>query len=97
DLQSCYSSSGRHTSFSRDWSSDVCSSDLVPAILAGCKAYYGYPITPASEIAETAAKLFPLAGGTFLQAESEIGAINMTYGAASTDRKSVVEGKSVQL
>jgi|SRR5690554_1763717 len=57
------------------------------AILAGCKAYYGYPITPASEIAETAAKLFPLAGGTFLQAESEIGAINMTYGAASTGQR----------
>jgi len=53
------------------------------AILAGCRAYYGYPITPASEIAEGAAFYFPLAGGTFLQAESEIGAINMVYGAAS--------------
>ncbi len=57
------------------------------AILAGCKAYYGYPITPASEIAEAAAKFFPLVGGTFLQAESEIGAINMTYGAASTGQR----------
>jgi pyruvate/2-oxoacid:ferredoxin oxidoreductase alpha subunit len=57
------------------------------AILAGCKAYYGYPITPASEIAEAAAKYFPLVGGTFLQAESEIGAINMTYGAASTGQR----------
>jgi pyruvate/2-oxoacid:ferredoxin oxidoreductase alpha subunit len=57
------------------------------AILAGCKAYYGYPITPASEIAETAAKYFPLVGGTFLQAESEIGAINMCYGAASTGQR----------
>jgi 2-oxoisovalerate ferredoxin oxidoreductase alpha subunit len=57
------------------------------AILAGCRAYYGYPITPASEIAEAAAKYFPLVGGTFLQAESEVGAINMTYGAASSGQR----------
>jgi 2-oxoisovalerate ferredoxin oxidoreductase alpha subunit len=57
------------------------------AILAGCRAYYGYPITPASEIAETASKYFPLVGGTFIQAESEIGAINMSYGAASTGQR----------
>ncbi len=37
------------------------------AILAGCKAYYGYPITPASEIAETVSKYFPQVGATFLQ------------------------------
>jgi len=54
------------------------------AILAGCRAYYGYPITPASEIAEAAARFLPKVGGTFLQAESEIGAINMIYGAASS-------------
>src|SRR3974390_2077474 len=53
------------------------------AILAGCRAYYGYPITPASEIAEAAAKYMPLVGGVFLQAESEVGSINMLYGAAS--------------
>lgn len=53
------------------------------AILAGCRAYYGYPITPASEIAHAAAAYLPLAGGTFVQAESEIAAINMVYGAAS--------------
>jgi len=53
------------------------------AILAGCRAFYGYPITPASEIAEAAAKYMPLAGGTFLQAESETASINMLYGAAS--------------
>ena len=41
------------------------------AVVAGCRAYYGYPITPASEIAEYAALLFPEVGGTFLQAESE--------------------------
>jgi len=53
------------------------------AVLAGCRAYYGYPITPASEIAEYAALLLPEVGGTFLQAESEVAAINMVYGASS--------------
>jgi pyruvate/2-oxoacid:ferredoxin oxidoreductase alpha subunit len=53
------------------------------AILAGCRAFYGYPITPASEIAEAAAKYMPLVGGVFLQAESETASINMLYGAAS--------------
>lgn len=53
------------------------------AVLAGCSAYYGYPITPASEIAEAAALYLPQVGGTFLQAESEVSAINMVYGAAA--------------
>jgi pyruvate/2-oxoacid:ferredoxin oxidoreductase alpha subunit len=53
------------------------------AILAGCTAYYGYPITPASEIAEAAAFYLPQVGGTFLQAESEVAAINMVYGASA--------------
>ena len=53
------------------------------AIQAGCNAYYGYPITPASEIAEAAALYLPQVGGTFLQAESEVAAINMVYGAAA--------------
>src|ERR1700749_2056534 len=53
------------------------------AVLAGCRAYYGYPITPASEVAEAAAVYFPQVGGTFLQAESEIAVINMVYGAAA--------------
>jgi 2-oxoisovalerate ferredoxin oxidoreductase alpha subunit len=57
------------------------------AVLAGCKAYYGYPITPASEIAEAAAEYFPQVGGTFLQAESEVAAINMVYGAASAGQR----------
>ena len=54
------------------------------AILAGCRSYFGYPITPASEIAEAAALYMPQVGGTFLQAESEVAAINMVYGAAAT-------------
>lgn len=53
------------------------------AILAGCRAFYGYPITPASEITEAAATYMPAAGGVFLQAESEVAAINMLYGASS--------------
>jgi pyruvate/2-oxoacid:ferredoxin oxidoreductase alpha subunit len=59
------------------------------AILAGCRAYYGYPITPASEIAEAAAYYFPKVGGTFLQAESEVAAINMVFGAASTGTRAM--------
>ena len=54
------------------------------AILAGCRSFYGYPITPASEIAEAAALFIPQVGGTFLQAESEVAAINMVYGAAAS-------------
>ena len=54
------------------------------AIQAGCRAFYGYPITPASEIAEAAALYIPEVGGTFVQAESEVAAINMVYGAAAT-------------
>ncbi len=53
------------------------------AVLAGCRAFYGYPITPASEIAEAAALYLPRAGGVFVQAESEVAAINMLYGSAS--------------
>ena len=53
------------------------------AVLAGCRAYYGYPITPASEIAEAAALYLPQVGGVFLQAESEVAAMNMIYGSAS--------------
>jgi len=63
------------------------------AILAGCRAYYGYPITPASEIAEAAALYFPQIGGTFLQAESEVAAINMVYGAAAAGTR-VMSGSS---
>ena len=53
------------------------------AILAGCRAFYGYPITPASEIAEAAAEYMSRTGGVFLQAESEVAAINMLYGGAA--------------
>src|SRR5215470_2955439 len=57
------------------------------AVLAGCRHYYGYPITPASEVAEAAALYFPEAGGTFVQAESETASINMVYGAAAAGER----------
>jgi 2-oxoisovalerate ferredoxin oxidoreductase alpha subunit len=53
------------------------------AILAGCRLFFGYPITPASEIAEAASFYMSEVGGTFIQAESEVAAINMLYGAVS--------------
>jgi pyruvate/2-oxoacid:ferredoxin oxidoreductase alpha subunit len=53
------------------------------AVLAGCRAYYGYPITPASEIAEAAALYLPRVGGVFIQAESETASVNMLYGGAA--------------
>ncbi|MCF7800941.1 MAG: 3-methyl-2-oxobutanoate dehydrogenase subunit VorB [Candidatus Marinimicrobia bacterium] len=64
------------------------------AILAGCRGYFGYPITPASEIAQAAALYMPLVGGTFLQAESEIAAINMVYGASGTGQRVMTASSS---
>ena len=57
------------------------------AVLAGCRAFYGYPITPASEIAEYAALYLPQVGGTFVQAESEVASINMVFGGASAGQR----------
>ncbi len=59
------------------------------ALLAGCECFFGYPITPASEIAHTAAELFPKLNRTFLQAESEIAAINMVLGASASGRRTI--------
>jgi 2-oxoglutarate ferredoxin oxidoreductase subunit alpha len=53
------------------------------AIRAGAEAFFGYPITPQSELLEYMSRRMPELGRVFLQAESEIGAINMVYGAAS--------------
>ncbi len=53
------------------------------ALRAGCRHYFGYPITPQTEIAHYMAKRMPQVNGTFVQAESEVAAINMVYGAAS--------------
>ena len=61
----------------------------IGALYAGCEMYFGYPITPASEIAHSAAKLFPQQGKVFLQAECETGAINMIYGSAAAGKMSM--------
>ena len=53
------------------------------ALRAGCRHYFGYPITPQTEVAHYMAKKMEQIGGTFVQAESEVAAINMVYGAAS--------------
>ncbi len=59
------------------------------ALLAGCECFFGYPITPASEIAHAAAELFPKLNRCFLQAESEIAAINMVLGASAAGRRTL--------
>ena len=64
------------------------------AIIAGCRHYFGYPITPQTEIAAYMAKRMPKIGGTFLQAESEIAAINMVYGVASTGLRVMTSSSS---
>ncbi len=60
---------------------------IIGAMYAGCDCYFGYPITPASEVLHDASKYFPKAGRKFVQAESEEAAINMVYGAASTGHR----------
>ena len=60
---------------------------IVGAIYAGCDCFFGYPITPASEILHEASKYFPMVGRNFVQAESEEAAINMVYGGASTGHR----------
>ncbi|MDO4551122.1 MAG: 3-methyl-2-oxobutanoate dehydrogenase subunit VorB [Planctomycetia bacterium] len=57
---------------------------VIGALVAGCDAFFGYPITPASEIAHKAAEYFLKLGKIFIQAECEVGAINMVYGASSS-------------
>ncbi len=64
------------------------------AIKAGCRHYFGYPITPQTEIAAYMAKRMPKIGGTFLQAESEISAINMVYGVAGAGYRVMTSSSS---
>ena len=59
---------------------------VMGALYAGCDLYFGYPITPASEIAHGAAKWFPMLGRTFVQAECETASVNMMFGAAAAGR-----------
>ena len=64
------------------------------AIRAGCMHYFGYPITPQTEIAAYMAKRMPKVGGVFLQAESEIAAINMVLGVAATGKRVMTSSSS---
>ena len=64
------------------------------AIAAGCLHYFGYPITPQTEISEYMAKRMPKVGGLCLQAESEIAAINMLYGASSAGTRAMTSSSS---
>ena len=64
------------------------------AIQAGCHHFFGYPITPQTELAAYMAKRMPKIGGTFLQAESEISAINMIYGAAAAGVRAMTSSSS---
>ncbi len=64
------------------------------AIRAGCRHYFGYPITPQTEVAAYMAKRMPKIGGTFLQAESEIAAINMVYGVAAAGLRAMTSSSS---
>ena len=65
------------------------------AIMAGCRHYFGYPITPQTEVAAYMAKRMPkIEGGVFLQAESEVAAINMVYGVAATGKRVMTSSSS---
>ncbi len=64
------------------------------AIIAGCRHYFGYPITPQTEVAAYMAKKMPKIGGCFLQAESEIAAINMVYGVSSAGKRVMTSSSS---
>ena len=64
------------------------------AIQCGCRHYFGYPITPQTEVAAYMAKRMPKIDGVFLQAESEIAAINMVIGVASTGKRVMTSSSS---
>ncbi|GHV33487.1 3-methyl-2-oxobutanoate dehydrogenase subunit VorB [Clostridia bacterium] len=64
------------------------------AIMAGCRHFFGYPITPQTELAAYMARKMPKIGGTYLQAESEIAAINMVIGAAASGVRAMTSSSS---
>lgn len=64
------------------------------AILAGCKHFFGYPITPQNQIPEYMSRRLPEVGGAFVQAESELAAINMVYGAAGAGARAMTSSSS---
>src|SRR5512136_1682524 len=64
------------------------------AIIAGCRFYFGYPITPQNEVPAYFAARMPKVGGTFIQAESEVAAINMVFGAAAAGARVMTSSSS---
>jgi 2-oxoglutarate ferredoxin oxidoreductase subunit alpha len=64
------------------------------AIRSGCRLYFAYPITPQSELIEYMARMMPKVNGVFLQAESEVSAINMVYGAAGCGKRVMTSSSS---
>ena len=64
------------------------------AIRAGCRFFFGYPITPQTEVAAYMSRRMPKVGGTYLQAESEIAAINMVYGASAAGARAMTSSSS---
>ncbi|WP_066499289.1 3-methyl-2-oxobutanoate dehydrogenase subunit VorB [Abyssisolibacter fermentans] len=64
------------------------------AIKAGCRYFFGYPITPQNEVPEYMARELPKVGGVFLQAESEVAAINMVYGASGAGARVMTSSSS---
>jgi 2-oxoglutarate ferredoxin oxidoreductase subunit alpha len=64
------------------------------AIIAGCRYYFGYPITPQNEVPAYMARRMPEVGGCFLQAESEIGSINMVWGASAAGKRAMTSSSS---
>ncbi|MHC4585929.1 MAG: 3-methyl-2-oxobutanoate dehydrogenase subunit beta, partial [Planctomycetota bacterium] len=64
------------------------------AILAGCDAYFGYPITPQNEIPAYMSRRMPEEGRVFVQSESELAAINMVFGASATGKRAMTSSSS---
>ena len=64
------------------------------AIQAGCRLFFGYPITPQTEVAAYMSKRMPKVGGTYLQAESEVAAINMVLGASAAGARAMTSSSS---
>ena len=67
------------------------------AVLAGCRQFFGYPITPQNQIPEYMSQRMPQVGGCFLQAESEVSAINMVYGAAGSGARVMTSSSSMTI
>ncbi|MEK6732392.1 MAG: 3-methyl-2-oxobutanoate dehydrogenase subunit beta, partial [Candidatus Omnitrophota bacterium] len=74
----------------------MCGNDALAeaAIIAGCRFYAGYPITPQNEIPAYMSKRMPEAGGVFIQSESELAAINMVFGSSLTGARAMTSSSS---